>query len=92
MLDCLEIIDESQKYAIEGNEASRHDADPSGSIFAIIKSMCIINQKTMSAELSAIEKRVLSKGFSMADFERTLNEYQKLNVVMVSNGWVTMIN
>lgn len=46
----------------------------------------------MSAELTSIEKRVLSKGFSLLDLEKTLAEYQKLNVVMVSNGWVTLLN
>lgn len=51
-----------------------------------------MNTKTLSAELSVIEKRVLTKGFSQDDLDRTLKEYERLNVIMVSNGWVTLMN
>jgi hypothetical protein len=66
--------------------------DISGNIFAMIKSVCSMNTKTLSAELSVIEKRVLTKGFSQDDLDRTLKEYERLNVIMVSNGWVTLMN
>jgi len=40
----------------------------------------------------SIEKRVLARGFTLDKLEKTLEDYQKLNVLMVSNGNVTLLD
>lgn len=40
------------------------NTDISGGIFGVIKTICMMNEKTMSAELNTIEKRVIAKGYS----------------------------
>lgn len=50
-----------------------------------------MGNKGMSADLETIEKRIIARGFSQADLQKTLTDYQNLNVVMVSNGFVTLM-
>ena len=48
VIDCLEIIDESQKSGHQRGDQKRV-GDIGGNIFAIIKSICSMNRKTMAA-------------------------------------------
>lgn len=62
-MDCLEIIDESQRVMTDSAEV-KTSTDVTSNIFTLIKSVCNTT-KSQSAELTAIEKRVLTKGFSL---------------------------
>lgn len=56
--------------------------DEISSIFGIIKDMCNYRASRM-VEKEAVEKRVLARGLSLDDLEKTLYHYEQMNVLML---------
>ena len=48
--------------------------------------MCHDGEKTNSVSISNITKRILARGFSQNDLDKTLREYEELNIIMISSG------
>jgi hypothetical protein len=61
-----------------------------GTIFTLIKGLCELSDRR--ADIVSVEKRVLARGFTLDNLEKTLQDYQNLNLLMVSNGYVTLLD
>jgi hypothetical protein len=63
-------------------EDERKDlTDDISSIYGIIKDMCMY-RTDKRVEHEAIEKRVLARGHSLDDLEKTIYHYEQMNVLM----------
>ena len=76
---------------IDGDESKKQHSDASSQIFGIIKTVCSLN-KHLTGEIEAIERRILARGYSVEELEKTLENYQNLNVLMVREGTVTLLS
>lgn len=72
----------------QGSKSSEPDME--GTIFTLIKGLCELSDRR--ADIVSVEKRVLARGFTLDNLEKTLQDYQNLNLLMVSNGYVTLLD
>ncbi len=61
----------------------REMKDSISAIYGIIKEMCQYKGEKSMIDRSEVEKRIISRGFSLEDFNNTLLHYQNLGVLIV---------
>lgn len=89
--DCLELLEASQRSVVPDRVSYKPKKDFMSTIFDIIKDKCKYNNERVE-EISVIEKRVLSRGYSEEEFRLTLKNYENLGVIMVEGDRVHLIN
>lgn len=82
---------ESQKNTSNESEDRKELKDDISSIFSMIKDLC--GYKTNGTiDLEIIQKRVLARGFSLDNLEKTIKHYENLNVLMTNkNGTLQIV-
>ena len=89
--ECLEIIEESQNSIMTDTSTRRPKQDIISNIFEIIKGS--LNYKDNREEdYDELEKKIVARGYKGEDLRKTIDQYQRVNVLFVdSNNSVRMV-
>jgi DNA replication licensing factor MCM7 len=86
--EALRIIDVSRKSISDedGNSSQTlQRADATSSAFSLIREVCT-SAKNKTVKYTELERRLLQKGFNVDTIQETVNEYTRLNVLLINNN------
>ena len=85
--EALRLIDASRStiFEEESNPNALQRNDSTSSIFQLIREICTSN-KNKTVKYLDLERKILSKGFNSETIQETINQYVKLNVLLVNNN------
>lgn len=86
--EALRLIEVSRKSILDDESESGKTlqrTDVTSSIFNSIREICT-NMKNKTVKLNDLERRLLAKGFNVDTIQETVNEYTRLNVLLLNNA------
>ena len=90
VIECLEMMEETQKNLGGEKEIHKPMHDYKSRIFEILSEQCKYSD-SMSVEREILLKRVLARGYSEAEMDETIEEYIKNDVIMVHRNTIICI-
>ena len=85
--EALRLIDVSRSSIFEedSNQPSLQRNDTTSIIFQLIREICT-NSKNKTVKYNDLETKIIHKGFNLENIQETVNQYVKLNVLLVNNS------